>query len=63
MTYILTTISKVTGETCYYDGYGFSLKRENARLYDAPKNSPRPQEHAVQVSELFNGHEISINHA
>ena len=58
MFYTLTTVSKTTGQTCYFDGYGFALLPENARRYSSRSQDPRA--HAEQVSAAFNGHNIKV---
>lgn len=58
MFYTLTTISKTTGDLCYFDGYGFSLLPENAKIYSDYRRDPA--NHAELVSAAFNGHRISI---
>lgn len=43
---ILTTVSKTTGETCYFDGYAWTLLRENARIFACFEQADRQRERA-----------------
>ena len=58
MNYTLETNSKITGQRCYYDGYGFALRREDARIFYTAHKWAAAEEHAANVSAAFNGHEV-----
>ena len=66
MRYTLEADSKTTGQRIYWDGYGWTLAKTNARVFyqtqetHASANIWTPTQHARNISALFNGHDVQI---